>query len=137
LKLSVIFTLLLLSFTAHAGGLPAGVYRHSDDTLQKLYSELHYLNQVGHEIHMKYDDKVKADPTQMRFCQGEYGYISSRAKATIGIANRLDSPNKEEYIATGWKAFECIKCSGKVTDCEAIPPTLETIKAEYKAQKGQ
>ncbi|MTI63953.1 hypothetical protein [Methylophaga sp.] len=135
MRLSTLFSLLFVSFSTLAGGLPAGVYQHSDDTLQKLYSELHYLNQAGREIHQKYDDKIKADPSQMRFCQGEYGYISSRAKATIGIANRLDSPNKEEYIATGWKAFECIKCSGEVSHCDAIPPTLETIKAEYKARQ--
>lgn len=137
MRLSILFSLLLLSSISHAGGLPAGVYQHSDDTLQKLYSELHYLNQVGHEIHQKYDEKVAADPTQLRFCQGEYGYISSRAKATIGIANRLDSPNKEEYIATGWQAYECIKCTGEISSCDAIPPTLETIKAEYKAQQSE
>ncbi|MEC9313495.1 MAG: hypothetical protein VYB22_01310 [Pseudomonadota bacterium] len=135
MRLSILFSLLFISFSSLAGGLPPGVYQHSDDTLQKLYSELHYLNQVGREIHQKYDDKIAQDPTQMRFCQGEYGYIGSRAKATIGIANRLDSPNKEEYVATGWKAFECIKCSGEVSQCDAIPPTLETIKAEYKAQQ--
>lgn len=137
MKLPVIVSLFLLSFTAHAGGLPPGVYRHSDDTLQKLYAELHYLNQVGREIHLKYDAKMAEDPSQMRYCQGEYGYIDSRASATIGIANRLESPNKDEYIATGWKAYECIKCSGKVTSCDAIPPTLDTIKAEYKAQQAE
>jgi hypothetical protein len=137
LKLPVIVSLFLLSFTAHAGGLPPGVYRHSDDTLQKLYAELHYLNQVGREIHLKYDDKTAEDPSQMRFCEGEYGYIGSRARATIGIANRIDSQHKEEYIATSWKAFECIKCGGEVSSCDVIPPTLDTIKAEYKAQQAQ
>lgn len=133
LRLSFVFTLLFLSFSALAGGLPPGVYQHSEDSLQKLYSELHYLNQVGREIHQKYDEKIKADPTQLHFCEGEYSYISSRAKATIGIANRLLSPNKEEYVATSWKAFECIKCTGDVSSCDAIPPTLETIKSEYKS----
>lgn|GEM_PF-673381 len=137
MKLPVIVSLFLFTFTAQAGGLPPGVYRHSEDTLQKLYAELHYLNQVGREIHQKYDDKMAEDPTQIRFCQGEYGYIDARASATIGIANRLDSPNKEEYIATGWQAYECIKCSGSVDKCDAIPATLETIKAEYKAQQTQ
>lgn len=126
---------LLMTSVVMAGGQP-GVYRHSDDTLQKLYAELHYLNQVGREIHAKYDDKVAADPTQMRYCRGEYSYIGSRARATIGIAGRLDSPNREEYIATGWKAFDCIKCSGDVSSCDAIEPTLDTIKAEYKAQQS-
>jgi hypothetical protein len=135
LRLSLFFALFSLSFTALAGGVPPGVYQHSDDTLQKLYAELHYLNQVGREIHQKYDDKIKADPAQMRFCLGEYSYISSRAKATIGIANRLGGPNREEYINTGWHALECIKCSGDVSHCDAIPPTLETIKAEYKSQQ--
>lgn len=135
MRLSSLFSLLFVSFSALAGGQPPGVYQHSDDTLQKLYSELHYLNQAGREIHQKYDEKIAADPAQMRFCQGEYGYISSRAKATIGIANRLESPNKDEYIATGWKALECIKCGGEVSHCDAIPPTLDTIKAEYKAQQ--
>lgn len=133
-KLTLLIAL-FISPIVWAGG-PPGAYRHSDDTLQKLYAELHYLNQVGREIHAKYDDKLKADPQQMRFCRGEYGYISSRAKATIGIANRLDSPNQDEYIATGWKAFQCIKCSGQVSDCDAIPPTLEMIKAEYKKQQS-
>ncbi len=136
MKKLILMIALFTSPIVWAGGQP-GAYRHSDDTLQKLYAELHYLNQVGREIHAKYDEKLKADPQQMHFCQGEYGYISSRAKATIGIANRLDSPNKEEYIATGWKAYECIKCSGEVSKCDAIEPTLETIKAEYKAQQSQ
>lgn len=134
MKPHYIFAFLFVSSTVVAGGPPTGVYQHSDDTLQKLYAELHYLNEVGHEIHQKYDDKLADDPSQMHFCKGEYGYVGSRAKATIGIANRLDSLNKDEYIATGWKAFDCIKCSGEVTSCDAIPPTLETIKAEYKAQ---
>lgn len=136
MKLSLLFSLLVLSLTAHAGGGP-NAYRHSDDTLQKLYSELHYLNQAGRQIHQKYDEDIAQNPEQLRFCMGEFGYISSRAKATIGIANRLDSPNKEEYIATGWKAFECIKCTGDVTECDAIPPTLETIKTEYKALQSE
>lgn len=136
MKILITIIAMLVTTAVMAGGQP-GVYRHSDDTLQKLYAELHYLNQIGREIHAKYDDKLKADPAQMRFCQGEYSFISTRAKATIGIANRLDSPNKEEYIATGWKAYDCIKCSGDVNSCDAIPPTLETIKAEYKAKQTQ
>jgi hypothetical protein len=136
LKKVILLTALLISPVIWAGGQPGG-YRLSDDTLQKLYAELHYLNQVGREIHAKYDDKIEADLQQMRFCRGEYGYIGSRAKATIGIASRLDSPNREEYIATGWKAFDCIKCNGQVSSCDAIPPTLKTIKAEFKAQQSQ
>lgn len=136
MKKVIMLITLLITPMVWAGGQP-GAYRHSDDTLQKLYAELHYLNQVGREIHAKYDDKVKDDLQQLRFCRGEYSYIGSRAKATIGIAGRLDSPNREEYIATSWKAFECIKCNGQVNHCDAIPPTLETIKAEYKAQQSQ
>ncbi|MCX4186281.1 hypothetical protein [Methylophaga sp. OBS4] len=131
MKFSLIISLLFISFAAQAGN----VYRHSDDTLQKLYSELHYLHQAGQEIHEKYD--VNNDLSQLKACQSEFGYISTRAKATIGIANRLDSPNKEKYIATGWKAFECIKCTGDVTSCDAIPPTLEIIEAEFKQQRAQ
>jgi hypothetical protein len=134
LKQLLAFILLTLTFTAFADNLPPGVYRQSGDTLQKLYSELHYLNQVGREIHEQYDAKLKEDPMQIRYCEGEYSYIETRAKATIGIANRLDSPHKEEYIATGWKAYECISCNGDVSKCDAIPPTLETIKDEYKAK---
>lgn len=136
MKKVILLIALLISPVIWAGGQPGG-YRLSDDTLQKLYAELHYLNQVGREIHAKYDDKIEADLQQMRFCRGEYGYIGSRAKATIGIASRLDSPNREEYIATGWKAFDCIKCNGQVSSCDAIPPTLKTIKAEFKAQQSQ
>jgi len=136
LKVLTTLAAILVSTTVIAGGQP-GVYRHSGDTLQKLYAELHYLNQIGREIHAKYDDKLKTDPAQMRFCLGEYSFISTRAKATIGIASRLDSPNREEYINTGWHAFDCIKCSGDVNSCEAIPPTLETIKAEYKAGQAE
>lgn len=134
MKVIVAAALLLFTFSVQAEPLPPGVYHFSDDSLQKLYSELHYLNQVGREIHQKYDDKLKQDPLQIRYCEGEYGYIETRAKATIGIANRLDSPNKDEYIATGWKAYECISCTGDISTCDAIPPTLETIKTEYKAQ---
>lgn len=137
MKFIAVLSLLLLSVTVRAEPLPPGVYHFSDDSLQKLYSELHYLNQVGREIHQKYDEKLKADPMQIRYCEGEYGYIETRAKATIGIANRLDSPNKDEYIATGWKAYECISCTGKISTCDAIPPTLETIKAEYKANNAE
>lgn len=134
MKASLFLVSIIFSVTATAGGT---VYRHSDDTLTKLYSELHYLNQVGHEIHNKYDDKVAKDPQQLRFCEGEYGYVGSRARSTIGIANRIESPNKDEYIAAGWKAYQCIKCSGEVSHCDAIPPALETIKAEYDALQSQ
>ena len=134
MRLSLFLVSMIFSVTAIAGG---NVYRHSDDTLQKLYSELHYLNQVGHEIHNSYDEKVANDPQQLRFCEGEYGYVGTRARATIGIANLIESPNKEEYIATGWKAYQCIKCSGDISHCDAIPPALETIKAEYNALQSQ
>ena len=132
LRASLILTLMFVCFSAQAEGI---IYKHSGDTLQKLYSELHYLRQAGIEIHQKFD--VNNDLSQLKACQSEYGYISTRAKATIGIANRLDSPNKQEYIDTGWKAFDCIKCTGHVESCDAIPPTLETIKAEFKELKAQ
>lgn len=118
--------LLLSSVMVEAGT----VYRHSGDTLQKLYAELHYLNEAGREIHEKYDE---TDALQMKACSSEYGYISTRAKATIGIANRIDSPNKQEYIDTGWYAYNCIRCSGDVADCDHIPPTLETIETEFRS----
>jgi len=130
-RLLFLLPLLMLSFSAQAGAN----YRHSDDTLQKLYSELHYLNQAGREIHQLFD--VNNDKSQLRSCQAEYGYISTRAKATIGIANRLESPHQEEYIATGWKALDCIKCTGDVTSCDAIPPTLEKIKEEFKQKRAE
>jgi hypothetical protein len=125
-----------MSFTVSAEPAP-GVYQHSDDSLQKLYAELHYLNEVGREIHLKYDDKIKQDPLQLRYCMGEYGYIDSRAKATIGIANRLPSEHQQTYISTGWKAYQCIECTGDVSACEAIPPTLKLIEEEYKALHGE
>lgn len=134
MRITVFLISMIMSVTALAGG---NAYRHSDDTLQKLYSELHYLNQVGHEIHNNYDAKLAEDPQQLRFCEGEYGYVGSRARATIGIANRIESPNKEEYIAAGWKAYQCIQCTGEVSHCDAIPPALETIKAEYDALQSQ
>lgn len=134
MKFCIFLCAMLVSSSLYAGGQ---VYRHSDDTLQKLYAELHYLNQIGHEIHDKYDQKIAEDPQQLRFCQGEYGYIASRARATVGIANRLESPNKEAYIAAGWKAYQCIECSGEVTHCDAIPPVLETINDEYQALHQQ
>lgn len=127
---------LIISSVAIAGQ-PNGVYQHSGDTLQKLYAELHYLNQAGREIHAKYDAKIAEDPIQSRYCLGEYGYIGSRARATIGIANRIESPNKETYIQTGWSAYQCIQCSGDVAECDAIPATLELIKEEYKALHQQ
>src|SRR5690554_1807083 len=125
--------LLFTSLSTQAGGI---VYRHSDDTLQKLYSELHLLNQVGREIHTKYQIEV-GDIAQLQACKAEYGYITTRAKATIGIAGRIDSPNREAYLDTGWKALECITCTGDVSSCDAIPPTLETIKAEFMQQREQ
>jgi len=134
MRLTIFLLSISLSLTAVAGGT---VYRHSGDTLQKLYSELHYLNQVGHEIHNKYDEKLAEDPQQLRFCKGEYGYVGTRARATIGIANRLESPDKEEYIAAGWKAYQCIQCSGEVSHCDAVPPALETIKLEYESIQSQ
>lgn len=123
--------LLLINTLTHAGNMNPQV---SDDSLQKLYSELHYLREVGLEIHAKYD--LKKNPEQARFCGGEYGYVSTRAKATIGIANRLRSDNREEYIQTGWKALECASCRGDVKSCDAIPPTLDVIKAEFKAKQS-
>lgn len=134
MKIRIFLLAMIVSTTALAGGQP---YRHSDDTLQKLYAELHYLNQAGREIHGKYDDMMSEDPSQIRFCEGEYGYIGSRARATVGIANRIESPNKDEYTATAWKAYQCIQCDGEVSHCDAVPPTLETIKTEYEALHSQ
>jgi len=134
LKIRIFLFAMMVTSSVSAGGQ---AYRHSDDTLQKLYAELHYLNQVGREIHSKYDAKLVEDPSQIRFCEGEYGYIGSRARATVGIANRIESPNKDEYTATAWKAYQCIQCDGEVSHCDAVPPTLDTIKAEYEALHAQ
>lgn len=132
MKLFLSILLLLNCLTVSA----APLYQYSEDSLQKLYSELHYLREVGLEIHQKYNN-TKKDLDQLKSCKSEYGYISTRAKATIGIANRLDSPNKQEYIDTGWHAYECIRCTGNVKSCDVIPPTLETIKQEFKQLKTQ
>ena len=126
-----LLSLLFLCPAVFAGNISS---QYSGDSLQKLYAELHYLREVGIEIHQKYD--LKKNPDQLRFCKGEYGYISTRAKSTIGIANRLPSPHKEEYIAAGWKAYECSQCTGNIEACDAVPPALETIKAEFKEKQS-
>lgn len=134
MKFSLIIFCLLFSGHAYAG---KPISSYSQDSLKKLYAELHYLHRTGLDIHQKYDEKIAEEPLQMRFCMGEYGFITTRAKATIGMANRLNSVNKEEYIATGWKALECVSCEGNVSSCDAIPPTLDTIEQEYKSSKSQ
>ena len=131
MKISSLFPFLCICPAVLAGNLN---YQFSGDSLQKLYAELHYLREVGIEIHQKYD--VKKNPDQLRFCKGEYGFISTRAKSTIGIANRLTSPHKDEYIAAGWKAYECSQCTGNIEACDAVPPVLETIKAEFKEKQN-
>ena len=109
---------------------------YSGDSLTKLYAELHYLHEVGQEIHQKYDEKLAENPAQIQFCKGEYNYLLGRAKAAVGMANRLFSEHKDEYVSAAWKALECVSCQGDVNSCDAVPPALKTMEEEYKASKA-
>lgn len=127
------FLLLLIApFYSHAGGpnLP-----YSGDSLHKYYVELHYLYETGLTIHQQYDT---SDRSQLKACQSEYGFISTRAKTLIGIANRLDHPDQKELISTGWAALGCIKCTTDVSLCDPIPATLEKVEKELlEARKNK
>ncbi len=129
----LVFLLLVISSTvAFAGGQ---VSPYSGDSLHKYYVELHYLYETGLTIHQQYDT---SDKTTLKACQGEWGFISTRAKTLIGIANRLNHPNKKELIASGWAALGCVKCTTEVSVCEPIPATLEKVKQELlDARKKQ
>lgn len=106
---------------------------YSGDSLQKLYLEMKYLYQTGVDIHLRYDP---TDREQLKACTNEHGYISTRAKSLVGIANRLNHPAKEKLIDAAWQAYSCVKCSSSMSSCEAIPEELKKIKnimaTEYK-----
>jgi len=129
----LLFTLLLLTpFYASAADSS-----YSGDSLQKLYLEMRYLHQTGVGIHQKYDS---TDLVQLKACTSEHGYIGTRARSVVGIANRLNHPAKEEFIQAAWQAYSCIKCSSPMSSCESIPEELKKIKAimakEYQEQNS-
>ena len=128
------FLLLFISSTStFAGGL---VSSYSGDSLHKYYVELHYLYETGLSIHQQYDT---SDRSTLKACQSEWGFISTRAKTLIGIANRLNHANKQELVFTGWAALGCVKCTSDVSVCDPIPATLEKVKQELldARQKNQ
>ncbi len=120
---------LIVPFYANAGG-PTSSF--SGDSLHKYYVELYYLYDTGLAIHQEFDT---SDLSQLKACSSKYGYISTRAKTLIGIANRLNHPNKSELISTGWAALGCVKCTTDVSVCEPIPATLEKVKQELLAAR--
>ncbi len=127
----LLISLLLISpFSAFAAGSS-----YSGDSLQKLYLEMRYLHQAGVGIHQKYDP---SDSVQMKACDSEHGYIGTRARAAVGIANRLEHPAKEDFIQAAWQAYSCIKCTSPMSSCEALPNELKKIKdimaKEYQEQ---
>ncbi len=119
------FLLLFISSTSTFAGGPVSSY--SGDSLHKYYVELHYLYETGLSIHQQYDT---SDRSTLKACQSEWGFISTRAKTLIGIANRLNHANKQELVSTGWAALGCVKCTSDVSVCDPIPATLEKVKQE-------
>ena len=118
----LLFTLLLLpSFYASAADST-----YSGDSIQKLYLEIRYLHRTGVGIHQKYDP---SDLVQLKACTSEHGYIGTRARSVVGIANRLNHQAKEDFIKVAWQAYSCIKCSSPMSSCEPIPAELKKIKA--------
>lgn len=118
---SIFFVLaLLFSISAIAGQL------YSGDSMQKLYMEMHYLYQAGIGIHQQFPDT--SDRAQLKACTSEHGYIGTRAKSTVGIANRLEHPAKDELINAAWRALNCAKCSSPMSSCEQTPEDLKNIK---------
>lgn len=115
-----------------AGGVSSS---YSGDSLHKYYVELHYLYETGLAIHQQFDT---SDRSTLKACQSEWGFISTRAKTLIGIANRLQHPNQKELIATGWAALGCVKCTSDVDVCDPIPATLKKVEHELlEARKNQ
>jgi len=115
----LVFAVLLVS-TANAG------QQYSGDSIQKLYMEMQYLYHVGIEIHQQFPNTK--DRAELKACTSEHGYISTRAKATVGIANRLDHPDKDEFINAAWRALNCAKCSSPMSSCDPLPDDLKNIK---------
>jgi len=125
----VYFLLILLTpISTYAVG---PVSSFSGDSLHKYYVELYYLHETGLEIHQQFDT---SDRTTLKACQSEWGYVSTRAKTLIGIANRLNHPNKDELIATGWAALGCVKCTSDVSVCDPIPATLKKVEQELLSE---
>lgn len=132
MKYLLLALLLLTPFYASAADST-----YSGDSLQKLYLEIRYLYQTGVGIHQKYDP---SDLAQLKACTYEHGYIGTRARSVVGIANRLIHPAKEDFIKAAWQAYSCIKCSSPMSSCEPIPEELDKIKAimakEYQEQQN-
>jgi len=111
---------LLFGTTANAG------QPFSGDSMQKFYMEMQYLYQAGIGIHQQFPDT--SERAQLKSCTSEYGYIGTRARATVGIANRLEHPAKDEFVNAAWRALTCAKCSSPVSSCEPLPDDLKFIK---------
>jgi len=121
MKYLIASLLILSSFSAVAADSS-----YSGDSLSKLYLEMKYLYHAGTEVHQQFTAK---DRVQLKACKDEYGYISTRARALVGMANRLNHPNKEEFIDAAWRAYACVTCGSPVSSCEALPDDLAKIKA--------
>jgi hypothetical protein len=111
---------LLIGSTANAG------QQYSGDSIQKLYMEMQYLYQAGIGIHQQFP--TTTDRAELKACTSEYGYIGTRAKATVGIANRLEHSAKEALIDAAWRALNCAKCSSPMSSCDPLPDDLKNIK---------
>lgn len=118
-SISLVLTL-LFSISANAG------QQYSGDSMQKLYMEMQYLYQAGIGIHQQYPSTT--DRAQLKACTSEHGYIGTRAKSTVGIANRMEHPAKVELVNAAWRALSCAKCSSPMSSCEQTPEDLKNIK---------
>lgn len=118
----------LFSMTTYAG------QQYSGDSIQKLYLEMQYLYRAGVGIHQQFPDIT--DRSLLKACTSEHGYIGTRAKALVGIANRLERSDKEELVNASWRALTCAKCSSSMSSCDLVQADLKIIKnimaEEYK-----
>jgi hypothetical protein len=118
--------MLLLLITSTVRAETASTF--SGDSLYKLYAEMLYLYQTGITIHQQYDP---TDQAQMESCSDEWGFITTRAKSLIGIANRIQHPDKEKFINAGWATLSCVTCRTETTMCDPIiPETIKQLRSE-------
>ena len=120
--------LLCMTLSAHSAS------SYSEDSLRKIYLEMHYLYQVGVDIHQRYDF---SDREQIGKCNFEVGHNATRAKALIGSVNRIDYPDKEQLIDAAWAAYTCSSCKGDGKICDSIPKQLEQIKTILKQGQSE
>lgn len=125
--------ILLAALLLVALGVPAKS-SFSEDSLRHIYREMRLLYHIGIDIHQRYDLNVRE---QVGACNFEVGHNGSRARALVGMANRIEYPNKKELVQAAWAVYACSSCRGDGKACDTIAQQLDNIQQVIESGQYQ